>query len=62
MRWSTMYNTNHSRIKDTGLLDTCKYDDVFLLAKILLQEELTEDEKERVKRRFEKKPIMEETI
>ena len=39
----------------SGLIDTRKYDDFFLLAKILLETKLTKEEREIVMKKFEKR-------
>ena len=41
-------------IKTSGLIDTRKYDDFFLLAKILLEMDLTEEERTTLMKHFEK--------
>ena len=41
-------------IKSSGIIDTRKYDDYFLLAKILIETNLTKEEKEIVMKHFKK--------
>ena len=41
-------------IKSSGLIDTRKYDDYFLLAKILLETKLSDEEKEVLMKHFER--------